>query len=104
MKRNFFPSLCSLWFWRMLLLIVWLSSSVMSGQTKYDAQKLHETGRKYLTEGNIAEGRKYTLQAMDLRKQLFGEVSREYIASLNNYALSYTMEGNGGRKKCCYYR
>lgn len=76
------------------LLFFVLVSGTLCAQTKDDAQTLHDIGRKYLEEGNIQEGRKYTGQAMDMRQKLFGEVSREYIASLNNYALSFTMEDN----------
>lgn len=76
------------------LLLFMLVSGTLCAQTKEDAQTLHDMGRKYLEEGNIQEGRKYTKQAMEMRKQLFGEASREYIISLNNYAHSFTMESN----------
>lgn len=53
------------------------------------AQSLHSTGRAYLNKGKMAEGRDFTLKAANLRQKLFGKVSKEYITSLNNYALSY---------------
>lgn len=76
------------------LLFFMLVSGTLCAQTKENAQTLHDMGRKYLEEGNIQEGRKYTGQAMEMRKKLFGEASREYIVSLNNYAQSFTMESN----------
>ena len=36
----------------------------------------------------------YTKQALDMRKVLLGENSEDYITSLNNYANSFTLEGN----------
>lgn len=42
----------------------------------------------------MAEGREYTLKAMEMRKTLFGEVSEDYINYLNNYALSFSMEND----------
>ena len=59
-------------------------------QTAQEADSLHQLGRIYMSEGNYLEGRKYTKQAMDIRKKLFGEVNEDYITSLNNYALSYS--------------
>lgn len=53
------------------------------------AQSLHNTGRAFLSLANIEEGRDYTRQAMLLREKLLGKSSREYIASFNNYALSF---------------
>lgn len=59
------------------------------GESAEYAQSLHNTGRAYLNIGNIEQGRNYTLKAVELRQKLFGKVSKEYITSLNNYALSY---------------
>lgn len=53
------------------------------------AQALHSTGRAYLSTNNIPAGREYTKRALELREKLFGKVSKEYIVSLNNYALSF---------------
>lgn len=61
------------------------------GNTPEYAQSLHNTGRAYFNTGNMAEGRNYTLKAAELREKLFGKVSKEYITSLNNYALSYLL-------------
>lgn len=55
------------------------------------AMALHLTGRAYFNTNNIKEAREYTKQALILRENLFGKVSREYIVSLNNYALSFLM-------------
>lgn len=41
-----------------------------------------------------AEGRTYTQRALELRKKLFGEKSVDYINSLNNLSLAYSMEEN----------
>lgn len=70
-----------------------LSCSVFS-QTAEDAQVLHDKGREAFNSGKIIEGREYTLQAMEMRKELFGEVNEDYITSLNNYALSFAMDNN----------
>lgn len=61
-------------------------------QTVQQADSLHQQGRELLNEGKIAEGRECTRQAMDIRKKLLGEVSEDYITSLNNYALTFGME------------
>lgn len=58
-------------------------------QTKQEADSLHEAGRVLLDQGKAVEGRELTLKAMEIRKKLFGEVSEDYITSLNNYASSY---------------
>lgn len=59
-------------------------------QTPQAANCLHLWGRALLNSENNTEGRKRTLQAMELRKQLFGEVNEDYINSLNNYAQSFS--------------
>lgn len=63
-------------------------------QTLQQADSLHELGRVLLGENKIAEGKECTRQAMEIRKQLLGEVSEDYITSLNNYALALGMEEN----------
>lgn len=77
-----------------LLFIIIALMGVVSGyaQSAEDAKELHEMGRKYLSEGNFDKGREYTLKAMEMYKQLFGEVNEKYINSLNNYALSFANE------------
>ena len=66
----------------------------LCGQTQEEAQALHDKGRELMEAGKIAEGREYTKRALDMRKQLFGEVNEDYINSLNNYANSFYMEEN----------
>lgn len=68
-----------------------LPASGLRAQTAEVARELHEKGLQYLREGNIPDGREYTRQALEMRKELFGETSEEYIITLNNYALSYFM-------------
>lgn len=63
-------------------------------QTVQQADSLHQRGRELVNEGKIAEGRECTRQAMVMRKKLLGEVSEDYITSLNNYALTFGMEKN----------
>lgn len=63
-------------------------------QTQQQADSLHQRGRELVNEGKIAEGRECTRQAMEIRKQLLGEVSEDYITSLNNYAYSFGAEKN----------
>ena len=63
----------------------------LRAQTAEAARGLHEKGLQYLREGNIHDGREYTRQALEMRRELFGEISEEYIITLNNYALSYFM-------------
>lgn len=58
------------------------------------AQSLHSTGRAYINNDDVRNGREYTRKAMELRERLFGSLSKEYITSFNNYALTYYMEGN----------
>ncbi|MGN0225904.1 MAG: CHAT domain-containing protein [Prevotella sp.] len=73
-------------------LLLSLLSSSLYAQTAEEAQALHDKGRECFNAGKVAEGREYTLKAMEMRKTLFGEVSEDYITSLNNYALSFSME------------
>ena len=73
-------------------LFVFLLPCSLSAQTAEEAQALHDKGRECFNAGKVAEGRNYTLKAMEMRKALFGEVNEDYIASLNNYALSFSME------------
>ncbi len=75
-----------------LLILATTFSLSLSAQTAEEAKNLHDKGREYLISGKIAEGRDATKQAMDIRKKLFGEVSEEYITSLNNYAMSFVLE------------
>lgn len=80
-------------------IIVFLTLSLLtaitcSSQTIQQADSLHERGRMLLGENKIAEGKECTRQAMEIRKRLLGEVSEDYITSLNNYALAIGMEEN----------
>lgn len=63
-------------------------------QTVQEADSLHLLGRELVNEGKIVEGRECTRQAMEIRKKLLGEVSEDYITSLNNYAYSFGAEKN----------
>ena len=71
------------------LLLIW---GAVTAQTTQQADSLHQRGRELLNEGKIAEGRECTRLAMEMRKTLLGEVSEDYITSLNNYALTFSME------------
>lgn len=68
-----------------------LPASGLRAQTAEVARELHEKGLQYLKDGNVPDGREYTRQALEMRRELFGETSEEYIITLNNYALSYFM-------------
>ncbi len=69
-----------------------LLSLGIEAQTVQQADSLHQRGRELLEAGQFAEGRECTRAAMQIRRQLLGEVSEDYITSLNNYALTYMME------------
>ena len=73
----------------LVLLTGWL---FCHAQTVEQADSLHQRGRELLNEGKVAEGRECTRQAMEMRQKLLGEVSEDYITSLNNYALTFSME------------
>jgi len=77
-----------------LFISVLLALNFITGQaqTTQQADSLHRLGRELLGEGKISEGRECTRQAMEIRKKLLGEVSEDYITSLNNYALSFSLE------------
>ena len=75
-----------------ITLLLFLLSSSLYAQTAEEAQRLHDKGRECFNADKVAEAREYTLKAMEMRKQLFGEVNEDYINSLNNYALSFSME------------
>lgn len=78
---------------KIILSIFSLSLSLsLNAQTPAEAQALHDKGKQCVNEGKVVEGRGYTKQALDMRKKLFGEVSEDYITSLNNYALSFALE------------
>lgn len=62
------------------------------GYSPERARCLHNIGRTYNNLGDIANGREYTRRAMDMRRKLSGEVSEDYITSLNNYALTFALE------------
>lgn len=80
-----------------ITLFLFLLSISLYAQTAEEAQRLHDKGRECFNAGKAAEAREYTLKAMEMRKQLFGEVNEDYITSLNNYALSFSMEENYDR-------
>lgn len=71
-----------------------LLSCPIFAQTAEEAQALHDNGRECFNAGKVTEGREYTLKAMEMRKELFGEVNEDYITSLNNYALSFSMDND----------
>ena len=73
-------------------LILSLCPTTLHGQTREEAQSLHNKGRELTEAGKIAEGREYTKRALEMRKQLFGEVNEDYINSLNNYANTFILE------------
>lgn len=80
---------------RTLVLAVLVVTSVACwGQTVEQARELHQRGYALLDSGDYVQGREYTRQAMEMRRQLLGEVNEDYITSLNNYALSFAMEQN----------
>lgn len=76
------------------LLLSLLFTMTAAAQTTQQADSLHQQGRALLSEGKIAEGRELTRRAMEMRRTLLGEVSIDYITSLNNYAQSFAMEEN----------
>ena len=78
----------------LIITFLLLLSSTLYAQTAEEAQALHDKGRECFNAGKVTEGRDYTKKAMEMRKTLFGEVNEDYITSLNNYALSFSMEGN----------
>ena len=69
------------------------SAYVAEGQhhTEQYAQALHNTGLAYFNTNNLQKGREYTHKALQLREELFGKMSKKYLESLNNYALSYLL-------------
>lgn len=74
--------------------LIFIMPSFIQAQTVLEADSLHQRGRELVNEGKIAEGRECTRQAMEIRKKLLGEVSEDYITSLNNYAYSFGAEKN----------
>ena len=71
-----------------------LHTMTINAQTTQQADSLHQRGRELVNEGRIDEGRECTRQAMEIRQKLLGEVSEDYITSLNNYAYSFGAEKN----------
>lgn len=81
---------------RFLYIVILLSLTSIVGRTQtiQQADSLHQRGRELADEGKIIEARACDLQAMKIRKKLFGEVNEDYISSLNNYAVTFSMEDN----------
>lgn len=81
---------------RLFVFIVMVAVVTVSGlaQTLQQADSLHQLGREFAEQGKIAEARACDEQAMDIRRKLLGEVSEDYITTLNNYALTFSMEEN----------
>lgn len=77
-----------------VLILALLTVLISQAQTVEQADSLHQRGRELMNEGNIAEGRECTRQAMEIRKKLLGEISEDYIMSLNNYALTFGKVGD----------
>ena len=77
-----------------ILLGLLLICMAATAQTTQQADSLHQRGRELVNEGKVVEGRECTRQAMEIRKKLLGEVSEDYITSLNNYAYSFGAEKN----------
>jgi len=69
-----------------------LAGIAITAQTVQQADSLHQRGKELLGQGLTAEGRECARQAAEMRRQLLGEVNADYITSLNNYALSYSLE------------
>ena len=74
--------------------LIFMLSCPIFAQTAEEAQDLHDKGRECFNAGKVAEGREYTFKALEMRKKLFVEVNEDYITSLNNYALSFSMDNN----------
>ena len=81
---------------RNIVIVLLLTLSVIGSQaqTVQQADSLHQRGRELMGGGKIVEGRECTRQAMEIRKKLLGELSEDYITSLNNYAFSFGAERN----------
>ena len=58
-------------------LFVFLLPYSLYAQTAEEAQAMHDKGRECFNAGKVAEGREYTLKAMEMRKTLFGEVNED---------------------------
>ncbi len=84
--------------------LLMLATCYCSAQTRQQADSLHQRGRELIGAGQLVEGREYTRQAMEMRKTLLGEVSEDYITSLNNYALTYSMEENYAKAREIHQR
>lgn len=78
-----------------LIALAW-TTVTLNAQTLQEADSLHQRGRELAEAGQIAQARVCDLQAMDIRRQLLGEVSEDYITSLNNYAVTFMMEEDYG--------
>ncbi len=77
-----------------ILFAILLMGLTITAQTTQQADSLHQRGRELVNEGKIVEGRECTRLAMEMRKKLLGEMSEDYITSLNNYAYSFGAEKN----------
>lgn len=71
--------------------LTWYEQNDSSDKENY-ALCLHCIGRNYSNNNNNALAREFTQRALEIRKEIKGEVSEEYINSLNNIALSYFID------------
>lgn len=79
-----------------VLFFCFCAGAMIQAQTAEDAKEFHEKGHQCLSEGMLLEGREYARQAMEIRKDLYGELNVDYITSFNNYAFSYFMADDYG--------
>lgn len=75
-----------------LLLLMVIAAITANAQTKQQADSIYEASRELVNNGQINECRPLALQAMEMYKTLYGEVSDDYINALNVYAISYAQE------------
>lgn len=77
-----------------LFLLLALATITASAQNQHEADSLYNLGRELVNNGKGAEGRPIAQQAMEMYKNLHGEVSDDYINALNVCGASFGQEEN----------
>lgn len=75
-----------------LFILMAMTAITANAQTKQEVDSIYEASRELVNNGQVHECRPLALQAMDMYKKLYGEISDDYINALNVYAVSFGQE------------
>ena len=87
---------------KLLILLICLLCGIhlLNAQTNNDMERIiyatsmHDLGYKYLSSNDFKTAYEYTQKAVDIRRELLGENSLDYIKSLHNLAICHARLGD----------